>query len=29
VHYVNNFFQFGRNLVTEETVWIGYSFGRQ
>lgn len=29
VHYVHNFFQFGRNLVTEETVWIGYSFGRQ
>lgn len=29
VHWVNNFFQFGRNIVTEETVWIGYSFGRQ
>jgi hypothetical protein len=29
VHYVHNFIQFGRNLVTEETVWLGYSFGRQ
>jgi hypothetical protein len=29
VHYVNNFIQFGRNLVTSETVWLGYSFGRQ
>jgi hypothetical protein len=29
VHYVNNFSQFGRNLVTQEMVWIGYSMGRQ
>jgi hypothetical protein len=27
-HYVRNLSQFGRNLVTEETVWIGYSFGQ-
>jgi hypothetical protein len=27
VHYVNNFSQYGRNLVTSEMVWIGYSFG--
>jgi hypothetical protein len=27
VHYVNNFSQFGRNLVTQEMVWLGYSFG--
>ena len=27
IHYVPNFTQFGRNLVTSETVWIGYSFG--
>lgn len=29
VHFVNNFSQFGRNLVTQEMVWIGYSLGRQ
>lgn len=29
VHFVNNFSQFGRNLVTSEMVWIGYSLGRQ
>ena len=29
VHYVNNFSQFGRNLVTQEMVWLGYSLGRQ
>jgi len=29
VHYVTNFSQFGRNLVTSEMVWIGYSLGRQ
>jgi hypothetical protein len=27
IHYVNNFSQYGRNLVTSEMVWIGYSFG--
>ena len=27
VHYVHNFFQFGRNLVTSEMVWLGYSWG--
>jgi len=29
VHYVTNFSQFGRNIVTSEMVWIGYSLGRQ
>lgn len=29
VHYVHNLTEFGRNVVTEETVWIGYSFGGQ
>ena len=30
IRYVNNFTQqFGRNLVTQEMVWIGYSMGRQ
>jgi hypothetical protein len=28
LHYVHNLNQFGRNTVTEETVWIGYSFGQ-
>jgi hypothetical protein len=27
VHYVHNFSQYGRNVVTAEMVWIGYSFG--
>jgi hypothetical protein len=27
LHYVNNFFQFGRNLVPEYSVGLGYSFG--
>lgn len=27
-HYVRNLNQFGRNLITEETVWIGYSLGQ-
>jgi hypothetical protein len=27
VRYVTNFSQFGRNVVTSEMVWIGYSFG--
>jgi hypothetical protein len=30
VHYVTNLNQqFGRNLVTEEMVWVGYSFGER
>jgi hypothetical protein len=30
VHYVPNLNQnFGRNVVTEEMVWVGYSFGGQ
>ena len=29
IHYVPNFVQFGRNLVTQETVWVGYSFGER
>lgn len=30
VHYVTNLNQqYGRNLVTEEMVWIGYSFGER
>jgi hypothetical protein len=29
IHYVPNFIQFGRNLVTEETVWVGYTFGER
>ena len=29
IHYVHNLFQFGRDAVTEETVWLGYSFGGQ
>jgi hypothetical protein len=29
VHYVTNLTQFGRNLITQETVWVGYSFGGQ
>ncbi len=29
VHYVHNLSQFGRSLVTQETVWVGYSFGGQ
>lgn len=29
VHYVNNLYQFNRNLVTQETVWLGYTFGGQ
>ena len=27
IHFVNNFSQFGRNVVTSEMVWVGYSFG--
>jgi hypothetical protein len=29
IHYVVNMNQFGRNLVTQEMVWLGYSFGGQ
>jgi hypothetical protein len=29
VHYIHNLSEFGRNLVTEETVWLGYTFGGQ
>ena len=29
VHYVHNLSEFGRNVVTEETVWLGYTFGGQ
>jgi len=27
IRYVTNFEQYGRNLVTSEMVWLGYSFG--
>jgi opacity protein-like surface antigen len=27
IHWVNNLSQFGSNLVKEETVWLGYSWG--
>jgi hypothetical protein len=27
VHFVRNFSQYGRNLVTSEMLWLGYSFG--
>lgn len=27
VRYVTNFGQYGRNLVTQEMVWVGYSWG--
>jgi len=29
VHYVNNLSQFNSKLVTQEMVWVGYSFGGQ
>jgi hypothetical protein len=29
VHYVTNMNQFGSKVVTEEMVWLGYSFGGQ
>lgn len=29
VHYVVNLGQYGRNLITQQTVWLGYSFGGQ
>lgn len=28
VHYVHNLNEFGRNLVTQESVWVGYTFGQ-
>jgi hypothetical protein len=28
-HWVNNLTQFGTSFVTEETVWIGYSWGNK
>jgi len=28
LHYVHNFSQFGRNVVTQEMVWIGYTLGQ-
>ena len=28
-HYVANLFQFGRNIVPEFSLGIGYSFGRE
>jgi hypothetical protein len=29
IHYVTNMNQFGSKLVTQEMVWLGYSFGGQ
>jgi hypothetical protein len=29
LHYVPNLNQFGRNAVTEESIWVGYRFGGQ
>lgn len=29
IHYVPNLTQFGSNLITSETVWLGYTFGSQ
>jgi hypothetical protein len=29
IHWVNNLNQFGRNTITQETLWVGYSFGGQ
>lgn len=29
VHWVNNLSQFGRDIITQETLWVGYSFGGQ
>jgi hypothetical protein len=29
VHYVPNLHQFGSNVVTEESIWVGYRFGGQ
>jgi hypothetical protein len=27
IHYVHNLTQFGRNIITQEMVWVGYSWG--
>jgi hypothetical protein len=29
VHYVPNFIQYGHNLATSATAWVGYSFGER
>jgi len=29
IHYVNNLGQFGSNIITSETIWLGYTFGGQ
>ena len=29
IHYVPNLNEFGSNLITSETVWLGYTFGSQ
>ena len=29
IHYVPNLTEFGSNLITSETVWLGYTFGSQ
>lgn len=29
IHYIPNFTQFGSNVVTSESVWLGYSFGNR
>jgi Outer membrane protein beta-barrel domain len=29
IHYVNNLTQFGRNYITQEMVWLGYTLGSQ
>lgn len=28
IHYVHNLTEFGRSIITEETVWVGYTFGQ-
>lgn len=27
IHWVNNLTEFGRNIITQEMVWVGYSWG--
>jgi hypothetical protein len=27
IHYVNNLTEFGSKIVTQEMVWLGYSWG--
>ncbi len=29
IHYVPNFIQFGKNVVTQEMVWLGYTIGER